>query len=101
MEAGSSRKPGPDLRMLVRRVVVYDKMGVEIGRDHGGDVFQEAQELLMTMTLSALCDHLTVGDVERREQGRRPMPNVVVGDAFRVAQPERQDRLGPFQRLDL
>jgi hypothetical protein len=40
--------------MLVRRVVVYDKMGVEIGRDHGGDVFQEAQELLMTMTLSGI-----------------------------------------------
>jgi hypothetical protein len=55
----------------------------------------------VAMTLSPLCDHLTVRDVERGEQSRRPVPDIVVGDAFRVAQPEGQDRLRPFQRLDL
>jgi hypothetical protein len=95
VEARSSREPGPHLRMLVGRVVVYDEMCVEIGRDHGVDVLQEVQELLMAMTLSALCDHLTVRDVERGEQSRRPVPDIVVGDAFRVAQPEGQDRLRP------
>lgn len=82
-------------------VVVYYEIGVEFCGDRGVDLLKEVQELLMTMRLSGLCDHLTVGDVERPEQGRRPMPNIIVGDAFRVTQPERQDRLGPFQRLDL
>jgi hypothetical protein len=81
--------------MLVGRVVVYDEMCVEIGRDHGVDVLQEVQELLVAMTLSALCDRLIVRDVERGEQSRRPVPDIVVGDAFRVAQPEGQDRLRP------
>ena len=101
VEARSGREPGPHFRMLVGRIVVHDEMGVEIGRDHGVDMLQEVQELLVAMTLSALCDHLTVGDIERSEQCGRSVPDVVVGDAFRVAQPERQDRLRPFQRLDL
>jgi hypothetical protein len=67
VEARSGRKPGPHFRMLVGRVVVHDEMNVEFGRDRGVDMLQEVQELLVAMTLSALRDHLTVGDVESRE----------------------------------
>ena len=45
VEAGSFREPGPDLRVLVRRVVVDHQVEIEVARDIGFDVLQEAQEL--------------------------------------------------------
>ena len=101
VEAGSFREPGPDLGVLVRRVVVDHQVEIEIARDIGFDVLQEAQELLMSVAGAALRDDLTVGDIESGEQRRCSMPIVVVGHSFDVAEPQRQDRLAPFKRLDL
>lgn len=101
VEAGPFREPGPDLRVLVRRVVVDHQVEIEVARDIGFDVLQEAQELLMSVAGAALRDDLTVGDIESGEQRRRSMPIVVVGHPFDVAEPQRQDRLATFKRLDL
>ena len=94
-------QPGADLRMLVGRVVVDDEMEVEVVRHVGLDVLQETQQLLATVTGFALRHDLPVGDVEGSEQRRRPLANVVVGNALDVDQTERQHRLTPFERLDL
>jgi hypothetical protein len=91
----------PVLSDACASVVVYDEMGVEVCGDRGGDVLEEVQELLMTMTLSALCDHLIVGDVVTHDYIRHGTTTLFAALAFRVAEPEGQDRLGPFQRLDL
>ena len=55
----------------------------------------------MPMARLALRDHCTIEDVERRKQRRGAVAKVVVSDAFDVAQPHRQHRLGALQRLDL
>ena len=65
------------------------------------DVAQERQKLLMPVASLALGQHLAAGDVQGREQGGGSMPDVVVGDAFDIAQSHRQHRLSALQRLDL
>ena len=42
-------------------------MDVQVRRHGGLDVAQEVEELLMPMTPLTLAEHLTRGDVERRE----------------------------------
>jgi hypothetical protein len=65
------------------------------------DVAQETQELLMPMSQLALGEDLAVGDVEGCEERRRTVANVVLRDAFDVAQSQRQQRLRALERLDL
>ena len=55
----------------------------------------------MSVAGAVLRDDLTIGDIESGEQRRRSMPIVVVGHPFDVAEPQRQDRLATFKRLDL
>ncbi len=45
--------------------------------------------------------HRAGGDLQGGEQRRRPVALVVVGLLLRDTRPERQDRCGPVQRLDL
>ena len=59
-------EPSLDLRMLVSGVVVDDQMQIETFRRIAVDGAQEAQKLLMAMTVHALADDLPGGDVERR-----------------------------------
>ena len=101
LKRGLSASQSSDLRVLVRRVVVDHQVEIEVARDIGFDVLQEAQELLMSVAGAALRDDLTVGDIESGEQRRRSMPIVVVGHPFDVAELQRQDRLATFKRLDL
>jgi hypothetical protein len=46
------------------------------------------------MARIALADDLAGGDVERGEQRRRPVPDVVVAVPLRLAGPHREHRLG-------
>ena len=87
--------------MFVRAVVIDDQMHMEPLRHAGIEVAQKAQELLMAMAGFALSDDPTIGDVERGKRSGRPMPLVVVADAFHVAQAKGQDGLGAFQGLRL
>ena len=101
VEAGPLCQPGPDLGVLVGAVVVHHQMDVQIFRDGHLDLAQEAQELLVPVAGLALGDHLAGGDVQSGEEGGGAVPDVVVGDAFHVAQAHRQQRLGAVQGLDL
>ena len=101
VKAGVALEPGPDLGVLVGRVVVDDQMQIEQFRGVAVDGAQKAQKLLMAMAAHAFADHLAGGDVERGEQGRRPMALVVVGHRAGAALLQRQSRLGAVERLDL
>ena len=53
------------------------------------------------MARIALADHPAGGDIERGEQRRRAMPDIVVAAPFRLAGPHWKHRLAAIQRLDL
>ena len=55
----------------------------------------------MPVASLALGQHLAAGDIQGREQGGGSMPDIVVGDAFDIAQSHRQHRLSALKRLDL
>ena len=101
MEARTLGEPDFDTGVPVGAVVIDDQMNIQMLRDIGLDMTQKAQELLMAVPRFALREDLSVGDIERREQGRGAMSDVVVGDAFHVAQTHWQHRLRALQGLHL
>jgi hypothetical protein len=51
----------------------------QLASRHGGlDPIEEAEELLVPVPRHALADDATVEHVQRRKQGRRAVPNVIV-----------------------
>ena len=60
-------EPGADLGMLVGGVVVGDGVDDLAGWDGAFDGIEEADELLMTMTLHALAEDFALKNIERRE----------------------------------
>ncbi len=67
VKAWSGREPSSNALVLVRRVVVDDEMDVQLLGDRRFDVSQELEKLLVPMTLLALGQHATRGDVEGGE----------------------------------
>ena len=55
----------------------------------------------MAVLREALVDHPAGGDLQRREQGGRPMPHIVVGAPLGAAGTQRQVGGGAGKRLDL
>lgn len=82
-------------------VIVEDRVDNLAGRDFGLDGVEEADELLMAMTLHVAADHLAVENIQRREQRRRAVPLVIVGHGSGAALLQRQTRLGAVERLNL
>ena len=76
-------------------------MDVESFRNTGIDVTQEGEELLMTVPWLTACENLTGGDIEGGEQRGRAMTEVVVGDAFNIAESHGEDRLSALKSLNL
>ena len=94
-------EPRADVRMFVRTVVVDDQMNVELRRHVGVNVLEEREKLLVAMARLALRQDLAGRDIERGEQRGRPMAEIAMGDAFDIAEPQRQDRPRALQRLNL
>jgi hypothetical protein len=94
-------EPGLDLGMLVGGVVVEDEVDLEVGRHGLPDRAQEAEELLVPVPRAALRQDGAVEQVEGGEQRGGAMAEVIVGHALDVAEAQRQQRLGTFERLDL
>ena len=86
MKARAARQPGLHSSMLMGAVIVADQVHIEVLRDIGLDVTQEGQELLVVMLGLALRQHGAVGDIKGRKQRGGAVADVVVGDAFDVAQ---------------
>lgn len=82
-------------------MVVHYQMQVQPRRRLLVDVAQEVQELPMSMLRADTRDDLAVAHIERSEQRCCAVMNVVVGDAFDVAQSHGQHRLRALQGLNL
>jgi hypothetical protein len=93
--------PGANLGVLVCRVVIENDVDDLVGRDVGFDRIEEANELLMAMTLHATADDLAFQDVERGEQSGCAVALVVMGHCRAAALLHRQTGLGAVERLDL
>ena len=93
------RQPGPDLGGLVGGEVVQDDVDVLAGV-RGDGLAQEGQEVRAVAGGCALAEHLAGGDVQCGEQVRRAVAHVVVGAFLGHVEGDRQQWLGPVQRLD-
>lgn len=94
-------EPFDDLRVLVHGVVVDDGMHQLAGRHFRLDGIEEADELLVPVSLHAAADDLARGHVQGREQRGGAIPDVVVGHGAAAAALERQSWLGAVEGLDL
>ena len=94
-------EPGAHLGVLVGGVVVDHGVDHLAGRHGGLDLVEEADELLMPVALHVAADHRAVQHVERGEQRRRAVPDVVVGHRPGPTLLHRQPGLGAVERLDL
>ena len=99
--ARMSGQPGPDLGLLVGRVIVEDDVDGLVSGHLGFDGVQEADELLMPVPLHVAADHGAIQDIERGEQGCGPVTLVVVRHGCPAPPLQRQARLGAVERLDL
>ena len=94
-------EPLAHLRMLMRTIVVEDHVDPLPRRNLPLDHIEEADELLMTMTLHVAADHGAVEHVERGEQRGGAIALVVLGHGAGAALLQRQTRLCAIERLDL
>ena len=95
-------EPGVDFVHLVRRVIVEDHMDGLVRRDIALDAVEEANELLMAVSLHVLAHDGAIQHIKRGEQCGRSVPLVVVGHRagsrpFLSGSP----RLVAIKRLDL
>ena len=97
----SSGQPAFNLVVLVRSVVVHNQVNVKICGNVLVDVVQEAYELLMSVSSTALREHVTSSYIESREERRGTVTDVVVRNPLDVAQPHWQQRLCALKRLGL
>ena len=88
-------------RMLVGGVVVDDEMQGEARGRLLFQMFDELQPFLVGVALGGLTENLAVQITEGGEQGDGAVADVVVSAGPHAVRPERQRRLGPFQRLTL
>ena len=84
----------------MRAVVIQHQMDIEFSRDVGFDGAQERRNSCCDDADAVLRSHAG-GDVQRREQSRRAMAQVVMRAPLGHAGGQRQDRLGAIQGLDL
>ena len=99
--ASMAREPGADLRMLMDGVVVEDNVDQLAGRNLRLNGVEEADKLLMAVTLHVAADDRAVEDVERSEQGRGAVALIVVGHGSGATLLHRQAGLSAVERLDL
>ena len=99
--AGVADEPGAHLGVLVGGIVVDHGVNHLPGRHRGLDLVEEADELLMPVALHVAADHRAVQHVQRGEQRRRAVPDVVVGHRPGPSLLHRQAGLGAVERLDL
>jgi hypothetical protein len=101
VEARPGSEPDAHFGMFVCGVIVDDEVDIEGRRDIGVDMLEKGEEFLVAMTCATLREDPAIGDVEGCEQGRRAMPDVIVGDTLNIAEPKREHRLRTFQSLNL
>lgn len=92
-------QPGADLRLLMRRVVIENDVNRLVFRQFGLNGVEEADELLMAVTLLVAADHRSVENIEGGKQGGGAVAFIIVRHRATASPLERQARLGPVERL--
>lgn len=100
VDAGDGGKPVADLASFVGGVVVYHQVQFLVGVG-AGEVFDEAQELLVAVTVLAQAGDLAGRDFKGGEKRRGAVADVVMGAPFGSAGLHWQHRLGAAEGLDL
>ena len=98
---GPPRQPRLDRGGLVGGIVVHDDVDGEPRGDAALNLLQESEELPGAMALVALADDEAGGDIERREQRSRAVPDIGVGTPLGDAGQHRQHRLLAVEGLNL
>jgi hypothetical protein len=96
-----SRQPTSNFGDLVCAVVVHHQMHVQPGGKIILDLVEKAQELLMPVSPVARADGHSGSNIHSRKQRCNSMPLVIMRLPSGNARPQRQNRFGPIQRLDL
>ena len=94
-------QPGADLGLLVCRVIIEDDVDGLVCGHLSFDGVQEANELLMPMSLHVSADDGAIQDIECGKQGRGPVALVIMRHGRASAALQRRARLGAIQGLDL
>ena len=95
------REPGPDVRVLVRGVVVQHDVDLDASGDVPVDLPEEREPLFVRVRLVVVVDDPARQIVEGCEERRRAVARVVVRLRADVPDPERQARLRALERLAL
>ncbi len=82
VDAGVLGQPGLDVGVLVGGVVVHHQVQLASVGVGAGDLLEEREELLWRWRGLQRRGDLAGGDLQRGEQGRGAVPDVVVGAAF-------------------
>ena len=94
-------EPAFDRRTFVSAGVVHDQMQIQFAWSLLMDLLQETYKLLTTMARQALADDLAIQQPQRGKQGGGAVPFVIVALASGDAGPQRKQRGGSIQRLNL
>ena len=95
------RQPSLDPGTLVGTAVLGDQVQLELLGHLLVGLHQEAEKLLVPMPWLAFGDYGTANHIQRGKQGVGVVADVVMRYALHISQSHRQQRLGPFQSLDL
>src|SRR6266705_2443908 len=101
MVARALSEPLLHLGMFVRAVVVHDQMNLPPTRSLPIDALHKVQKLLMPMSRQAATDDGALQDIERGEQRRRAVTDVVVSLTSRESGAHGQRGLRTVESLDL
>ena len=94
-------EPDTHLEVFVGSLLVNDHVYVQTAWNCCIDLLEKTEKLLMVVVRLAVGEDGVVCDVERSKQGGGSVPYIIMSDAFQIAQPYGQHRLGSAQRLNL
>ncbi len=94
-------EPFVDLSVVVGFQVVEDDVDLCVGRVGLDQPVHEPQEFFGALSAEGLPHDFTIEHVQSCEQVRRAVAHIVMGALLGLAEADRQQRLGPVQRLDL
>ncbi|MDT4862971.1 hypothetical protein FQZ97_976560 [compost metagenome] len=95
------RQPGPNFGLFVCGVVVQDDVNRLVLGQLSFNRVEEADELLMPVTLHVAADDGAVENIQGREKCRGAVALVIMGHRAGTTLLHGKTRLRPIQRLDL
>ena len=83
------RQPGTHLRVLVRCIIVDDKVNVQLRRNAFIETAQKSEKFLVTVARLAFAEYNASRDIQSGKQGRSPVAHIIMSHAFEIPEPHR------------